>query len=175
MARTDDWGQAAFRRQLEAVSGAVAGKALTTAVVAGAIIVQGPAKRNLRTNAASDNATARREGRAGTWETGNLARSLHVGGHARLSEVGRSSGGDIGGAVERRDFASVDVGTDVPYAARIEYGFAGRDSLGRFYHQAAQPYLRPAVDENADKVFAEIRDVLADQIQRAVRKHGSGA
>lgn len=32
----------------------------------------------------------------------------------------------------------------VPYAARIEYGYNGTDSLGRTYHNAAQPYLTPA-------------------------------
>lgn len=165
----DDWSTAAFRRDLERVSGAVVGAALTTAVVAGAIVVQREAKANLRRNAAPDNATARRMGRAGTWRTGNLARSIHVGGHAALSELSSSSGGDIGGDIESRHLASVDVGTDVPYAARIEFGFAGQDSLGRTYSQSPQPYLRPAFDENQAEVFGEIRDVLAHQIKRALR------
>ena len=174
MARDGVLGLAAFRKQLEAVSGAVAGEALATAVVAGGLILQGAAKRNLRTNAAPDNATARREGHAGTWKTGNLARSIHIGGHAQMSEVGSSTGGDIGGAVTRRDLASVDVGTDVPYGPRIEFGYVGRDSLGRYYSQASQPFLRPAVDVHGDEVLEEVRDVLADQIERAVRKHSSG-
>ena len=41
---------------------------------------------------------------------------------------------------------SVAVGSDLPYARRIEFGFNAADSRGRRYHQAAQPYLRPAKD-----------------------------
>lgn len=33
----------------------------------------------------------------------------------------------------------------MPYAARIELGFHGEDSLGRFYDQDGQPYLSPAL------------------------------
>jgi HK97 gp10 family phage protein len=39
------------------------------------------------------------------------------------------------------------------YANRIEFGFIGVDSLGRTYNQAAQPYMRPAWDENQGQVF----------------------
>mgnify|MGYP001162039358 CR=1 FL=1 len=34
----------------------------------------------------------------------------------------------------------------VPYAARVEYGFVGYDSLGRYYNQAPRPYLTPAAE-----------------------------
>lgn len=37
------------------------------------------------------------------------------------------------------------VGTNVEYAARIEFGFHGTDSLGREYDQEAQPFLLPAL------------------------------
>jgi phage gpG-like protein len=56
------------------------------------------------------------------------------------------------------------VGTDVVYARRIEYGFAGRDSLGRLYDQAAQPYLRPALDEKRDAVRREIRAAIEQKV-----------
>lgn len=36
--------------------------------------------------------------------------------------------------------------TNVVYAARIEFGFVGADSLGRVYNQAPQPYMTPAVE-----------------------------
>lgn len=52
----------------------------------------------------------------------------------------------------------VRVGSDVLYARRIEYGFQGADSRGRSFHQAAQPYLRPALDENRDRVRRAIID-----------------
>lgn len=38
-----------------------------------------------------------------------------------------------------------DIGSAVVYARRIELGFTGTDSLGRFYNQPAYPYLRPAL------------------------------
>jgi len=52
----------------------------------------------------------------------------------------------------------VRVGSDVPYARRIEYGFDGSDSRGRTYHQAAQPYLRPAIDENRERIRRAVID-----------------
>lgn len=67
------------------------------------------------------------------------------------------------------DMLTVKVGTDVPYAARIEYGFTGRDSLGRRYNQPAQPYLRPAIEENRERVREEVRRVVLLQLQAAVR------
>ena len=33
---------------------------------------------------------------------------------------------------------------DAPYAKRVEYGFAGKDSLGRIYHQAPRSFIRTA-------------------------------
>ena len=56
---------------------------------------------------------------------------------------------------------SVTVGTDLPYAARMEYGFVGRDSLGRRYNQPARPYLRPALRENAE----EVREIVVQVIR----------
>lgn len=53
---------------------------------------------------------------------------------------------------------------DVPYARRIEFGFVGSDSLGRTYNQAAQPYLRPALDGNKDAIVSEISAAVRDMI-----------
>lgn len=39
-----------------------------------------------------------------------------------------------------------DIGSAVVYARRIELGFTGTDSLGRFYNQPPYPYLRPALN-----------------------------
>lgn len=65
--------------------------------------------------------------------------------------------------------AVIKTGTDVEYAMRIEYGFEGLDSLLRRYHQAPQPYLRPAMDENTDRVMGEVATVLRLVIERAAR------
>jgi phage gpG-like protein len=45
------------------------------------------------------------------------------------------------------------VGTNVPYARRLEFGFIGTDSLGRNVSQGARPYLRPALAENTAKII----------------------
>lgn len=39
------------------------------------------------------------------------------------------------------------IGTDKPYGRRLEYGFIGYDSLGRFYRQSPRPHVKPAVDK----------------------------
>jgi HK97 gp10 family phage protein len=82
--------------------------------------------------------------------TGTLRRSIH----AELGSV-------------EPDKATVLVGTDVVYARRIEWGFVGADSLGRVYHQGAQPYMRPAIDSNRDNVKTELNSALADQLRQA--------
>ena len=83
--------------------------------------------------------------RRAPYRTGNLRRSIHT---------------DVRGNEAR-------VGTDVAYARRIEYGFAGReDRLGRRYNQAAQPYLRPAAEANRGAVIAEVNRTLRAQLER---------
>jgi HK97 gp10 family phage protein len=51
-----------------------------------------------------------------------------------------------------------EVKPDTPYAHRIENGFIGPDSLGRMFHQAAQPYMRPAYDSEHDGAAMAIKD-----------------
>ena len=81
-------------------------------------------------------------------KTGTLRRSIHT---------------------EDIDATTVAVGTDVPYAARQEFGFAGTDSRGRTSHQAARPYLRPALDENKAEMEREFADALEDLLRAALR------
>jgi HK97 gp10 family phage protein len=52
------------------------------------------------------------------------------------------------------------VGTDLPYARRLEYGFADKDKLGRTYNQPARPYFRPPLDQNKDKYLNIIKGGL---------------
>ena len=61
----------------------------------------------------------------------------------------------------------VAVGTSVPYGRRIEFGFIGKDSRGRSYHQAARPFLRPAFDEKKDEAIAEVIEGLKDVLRSA--------
>lgn len=46
---------------------------------------------------------------------------------------------------------------DVVYALRIEFGFQGKDSLGRAFNQRAYPFLRPAADAEYPKLAKRIR------------------
>lgn len=63
--------------------------------------------------------------------------------------------------VEETDERVVTViGPSAPYGRRIELGYSDTDSKGRTYNQPPSPYLRPAYEENRDKVEKEISDVL---------------
>ena len=128
--------------KLKRLSDDVAGETLETAVLSGALLVQNAAKEKAR------------------WRTGNLRRSIHIGGHSSESELSSSDGKDIGGNKRDRNSAEVLVGTNVVYARRIEYGFSGTDSLGRSYNQPPHPYLRPAMDEKKEAVAKEIGEAL---------------
>ncbi len=59
-------------------------------------------------------------------------------------------------------------GFDPAYARRIEFGFVGVDSLGRNYHQAAQPYMRPAYETQKQPAIDAIRDGLYQQLDAVV-------
>lgn len=61
------------------------------------------------------------------------------------------------GVMESSEGLSIIVGSEQPYARRIELGFEGADSLNRVYHQAPQPYIEPVLDELLDELTREIR------------------
>ena len=61
---------------------------------------------------------------------------------------------------------TVIVGNDQPQGPRLEFGFVGRDVLGRFYNQAARPHIRPALDENRGTAVAEFRAAIGDIVRR---------
>jgi HK97 gp10 family phage protein len=71
--------------------------------------------------------------------THNLQRSIHV-------EV----------AVSKATYAEAQTGTDVEYAAYVEFGTS---------KQSAKPYLRPAFDENKDRAKNEVAEALRQQIE----------
>lgn len=52
------------------------------------------------------------------------------------------------------------VGSGLPFAKRLEYGFADTDKLGRVYNQAAQPHFRPAMDDNQSKYKKIYKEAL---------------
>lgn len=58
-------------------------------------------------------------------------------------------------------------GFDPAYARRIEFGFMGTDSLGRTYHQPAQPYMRTAFEMRKADAEEAIRNGVLENLQGA--------
>ena len=144
-------GDKALQRQLKAMSSAMRGQTLKRALIAGALLIVNDAKARA------------------PYDTGNLRRSLHVGGEGGSGGLeADTTGKDIGGQQVGRDYVEVSVGTNVEYARRREFGFAGTDSLGRTYNDPATPYLRPAVESQRDAVQQEIVDAARDLIRAAL-------
>lgn len=83
--------------------------------------------------------------------TGTLSRSIHT------EEIDQTS-----------HSAMVATGTDVEYAARVEFGYNDTDTLGRSYHQSAKPYMRPAYDNKRAEAISEVAATLRDIIDAAV-------
>lgn len=69
----------------------------------------------------------------------------------------------------------LEVKPDTPYAHRIEVGFIGADSLGRNYHQAAQPYMRPAFDTERAAAEQAIKDGVYESLDQAMNASSSKA
>jgi len=121
-------------------------KMLENALVAGALQIA---------NAAKEKAP---------YKTGNLRRSIHVGGHINATpqmemDMADTTGTDIGGAGRYgKHQVRVRVGTNVEYAAPLEYRNAG-----------ARAYMRPAADEAKAEAIRDMRDALADQLAKVVR------
>ena len=88
-----------------------------------------------------------------TRRTGNLMRS--IGPPVTVSKT--------------RDRVEVAVGSSMEYARRLELGFIGMDSRGRYYHQGPRSFLRPALDENTDQIEAAVRARLMQIIERYAR------
>lgn len=55
---------------------------------------------------------------------------------------------------------SATVANGSVYAARLEFGFFGRDSIGRFVHAPPYPSLQPAIAESETLLEDELAKVL---------------
>jgi hypothetical protein len=59
---------------------------------------------------------------------------------------------------------SIQIGSNAPQAARLEYGFSGPDILGRVFDQPPFPYAGPSAPAilqlGGDQVLAEVSKVL---------------
>ena len=87
-----------------------------------------------------------------------------MGGHINATpqmemDMADTTGTDIGGSGRYgKHQVRVRVGTNVEYAAPLEYRNAG-----------ARAYMRPAADEAKAEAIRDMRDALADQLAKVVR------
>ena len=89
--------------------------------------------------------------------SGDLRDSIHT----DLAEAGPS----FVQAVTAPAFEAANkYGFEPAYARRIELGFFGPDSLGRVYHQAAQPYMAPAWYEGQDEAAKVVEDTFRQAV-----------
>lgn len=93
-------------------------------------------------------------------DTGHLRDSIHA-------ELVESSDTRIVAAVTPAYEEGNEYGFEPAYARRIEYGFVGADRLGRVFHQAAQPYMRPAFDAKQGEAREAIKDGILGELQAA--------
>lgn len=162
-------GDIALKRKLDALPAAVANRKLEQALIAGGLIVQNAAKAKA------------------PYRTGNLRRSIHIGGHEDLAADYNGIIEEQGPAVPNPEIngavVAIYIGTNVIYAKQREYGgtistknapflvwqdYDGNWHRARSVYQAATPYMRPAIDENIDAVQREVGQALAILIRVAV-------
>ena len=76
----------------------------------------------------------------------------------RLAPVALVNGGTLKGSINREVFDDrAEVGTNVHYAAHVEYGT---------YKMRAQSYLRPAIDENRKNLIRRLAELVKVEIMR---------
>jgi hypothetical protein len=72
--------------------------------------------------------------------------------------------GNLYGSIEMTqqssEWGEATVGTSVPYAQRLEYGFYGTDSLGRNYSQPPYPFFSRAVEGSAEEFVSVLQRAI---------------
>ena len=138
-------GTKSLRAQFGRLEKNAQGKMLERAAVTGALLMQNDAKRRA------------------PYLSGNLRRSLHIGGHEELNPGGQGIDSRTGAGVPHPVIsdtrAEVFVGTDVVYAATQEFGRGGIP---------AQPYIRPAFDTQRSAAVREMGEAMRDLIRAAL-------
>jgi len=56
------------------------------------------------------------------------------------------------------------VGSSMPYARRLEFGYVGTDSLGRQYHDPPRPWARPSVVKAKPKMLEVFQAHMKERI-----------
>lgn len=82
------------------------------------------------------------------WVTGNMVRSIlaELNSIVQTKEGEFTTAGDVGAAIAMMGPDDViSIGFQAIYAARVNYGFVGQDSLGRNYNQEGAHFLEAAI------------------------------
>lgn len=138
-------GSKSLDRKFDKLGTVGKGRALERALVAGALPIQNEAKR------------------LAPKLSGNLARSLHIGGHEDLNPGGQGAIDTTGAGVPDpeigADRAAIYMGTDVIYAPPQEFGTED---------MPAQPFMRPAFDTQRKTAVKETGAALRELIQAVI-------
>lgn len=160
-------GTESLIRKLNNLNGELRGRTVERALTAAALPIANAAKANA------------------PYRTGNLRRSIHIGGHEELTPDFQNT---TGTGIEEPEVSPsrvvMYVGTNVVYARQREYGgtirarnapfLVWQDEDGtwrraRAVTQEATPYLRPAVDEHSGEARDEFGQALRELVRAAVR------
>lgn len=140
---------------------------LELALVAGGLILQNGMKQRVRK------------------DTRTLARSIHIGGHEDgSSDSGDSSRPQVPQPERSRGRVKIFIGTNLEYAAIHEFGgeitpkraralrfkVKGEWVTVKRVRITAQPYMRPAFDEDGPEARREVGEALRDIIRASVRR-----
>ena len=139
-------GEDQLLRKFNQLAATVQAKTLENTLIAGALPLQNRAKEKVHKI------------------SGNLARSIHIGGHEDLAPDRADIVDKTGTPVPRPEIGAntvaVYVGTDVTYAGPEEFGNR---------YRPAHPYLRPAADETKGEVQSEVAAAWRDLVRAAAR------
>ena len=92
-------------------------------------------------------------------DTGNLTNSISYSTDTTRSEVrGKTDGTAIAQPTMKH---TARVGSNVEYAAAVEFGYTGEDKNGRTHNRPAKPFLRPAVENHK----SEINKILVEAMR----------
>jgi len=90
--------------------------------------------------------------------------------HKQTGTLGRSIQVDDSKAKGPKPLARV--GTALVYAARLEFGFYGKDKKGRRIMQTARPYMRRALTENTNEAMIRAKEAAQKVFTKMAARGG---
>jgi len=135
-----------FMRRLDGLSAVTRDETIGTALLAGALVLEGYAKAAI--------ANPPKSGKI--YMHGKVAHQASAPGEAPATDIGQL----YDSFSTKRDGAEARVDVHSEYAEALEFGSS---------KMAARPYLRPAMDEHKDAIIEAVASNFEAAIQRAMR------